>query len=71
VDRAENMVTEVHRIFSQLKVGIDNFQVSLAGDKNLIQFDADVTPHQQEKILGALCQPGVTCEMVPVERQNG
>jgi len=71
VDRAENMVTDVHRIFSELKVGIDNFQVSLSGDKNLIQFDAEVTTHQQEKILGALCQPGVTCEMVPVERQNG
>ncbi len=71
VDRAENMVTEVHRIFSDLKVGIDNFQVSLAGEKNLIQFDADVTTHQQEKILEALCKPGITCEMLPVERQNG
>jgi putative Mg2+ transporter-C (MgtC) family protein len=71
VDRAENMVSEVHRIFSELKIGIDNFQVSLAGEKNLIQFDADVTPHQQEKILEALCKPGVRCEMLPVERQNG
>jgi putative Mg2+ transporter-C (MgtC) family protein len=71
VDRAENMVTDVHRIFSELRVGIDNFQVSLAGEKNLIQFDAEVTTHQQEKILAALCKPGVSCEMVPVERQNG
>jgi putative Mg2+ transporter-C (MgtC) family protein len=71
VDRAENMVTDVHRIFSELKVGIDNFQVSLSGDKNLIQFDAEVTTHQQGKILEALCKPGITCEMVPVERQNG
>jgi putative Mg2+ transporter-C (MgtC) family protein len=71
VDRAENMVTDVHRIFSELKVGIDNFQVSLAGEKNLIQFDAEVTAHQQEKILATLCKPGVTCEMLPVERQNG
>jgi putative Mg2+ transporter-C (MgtC) family protein len=71
VDRAENMVTEVHRIFAELKVGIDNFQVSLTGEKNLIQFDAEVTTHQQEKILAALCKPGVNCEMLPVERQNG
>ena len=71
VDRAENMVSEVHGIFSQLKVGIDNFQVSLAGEKNLIQFDAEVTTHQQEKILVALCKPGISCEMLPVERQNG
>ncbi|HZV86541.1 MAG TPA: MgtC/SapB family protein [Candidatus Binatus sp.] len=71
VDRAENMVAEVHRIFAELKVGIDNFQVSLAGEKNLIQFDAEVTTHQQERILAALCKPGVNCEMLPVERQNG
>ena len=71
VDRAENMVAEVHRIFAELKVGIDNFQVSLTGEKNLIQFDAEVTTHQQEKILAALCKPGVNCEMLPVERQNG
>lgn len=71
VDRAENMVTDVHRIFSELKVGIDNFQVSLSGERNVIQFDAEVSTHQQEKILKALCKPGMSCEMMPVERQNG
>jgi putative Mg2+ transporter-C (MgtC) family protein len=71
VDRAENMVTDVHRIFSELKVPIDNFQVSLSGEKNLIQFDAEVSTHQQDKILQALCKPGMHCEMLPVERQNG
>ncbi|HXE36569.1 MAG TPA: MgtC/SapB family protein [Verrucomicrobiae bacterium] len=71
VDRTENMVTDVHQIFSELKIAIDNFQVSLSGEKNLIQFDAEVSPHQQEKILKALCKPGMNCEMVPVERQNG
>jgi putative Mg2+ transporter-C (MgtC) family protein len=71
VDRAENMVSDVHGIFAELKVGIDNFQVSMAGEKNLIQFDAEVTVHQQDRILQALCKPGVNCEMLPVERQNG
>jgi len=71
VDRAENMVTDVHSIFAELKVGIDNFQVSQSGEKNLIQFDAEVSTHQQEKILKALCKPGMSCEMVPVERHNG
>jgi len=71
VDRAENMVTDVHKIFAEIGVAVDNFQVSLAGDKNLIQFDAAVSTHEQEKVLAKLCKPGVTCEMVPVERQNG
>jgi putative Mg2+ transporter-C (MgtC) family protein len=71
VDHTENMVTDVHKIFSDLKIAIDNFQVSLSGEKNLIQFDAEVNTHQQERILQALCKPGMNCEMVPVDRQNG
>lgn len=71
VDRAENMVTDVHKIFAEIGVAVDNFQVSLAGDKNLIQFDAAVSTHEQEKVLAQLCKPGMTCEMIPVERQTG
>jgi putative Mg2+ transporter-C (MgtC) family protein len=67
----ENMISEVHRVFEELKIGIDNFQVSAGTDKNVIQFDAEVTPHQQESVLKAICKPGVTCEMVPIDRQNG
>ncbi|MGB2590781.1 MAG: MgtC/SapB family protein [Candidatus Acidiferrum sp.] len=70
-DRSENMVSDVHQVFKELKVGIDNFQVSLSGARNLIQFDAEVSTHQQDKILAALCKPGVDCEMVPIDRQNG
>ena len=71
VDKAENLVADIHRIFDEIGVAIDNFQMSLAGDKNLIQFDADVTARQQEKILAQLCKPGVSCEMMPVERHTG
>lgn len=67
----DSMVKDIHQLFSELKIVIDNFQVSPAGDKNVIQFDAEVTAHQQETILQAVCKPGVSCEMVPVERQNG
>jgi putative Mg2+ transporter-C (MgtC) family protein len=70
VDQSETMVADVHRLFRDLSVGMDNFQVSPVGDKNLIQFDADVSLRQQEKILSELCKPGVKCEMMPVERQH-
>jgi putative Mg2+ transporter-C (MgtC) family protein len=66
-----NMIGDVHRIFEELKIGIENFQVSSAGDKSVIQFEAEVTPHQQENVFKAICTPGVTCEMVPIDRQNG
>jgi putative Mg2+ transporter-C (MgtC) family protein len=68
---AGELVSEVHQIFSKLDIKLDNFQVSMAGEKNLIQFDADVSHRQQESILKALTRPGVTCEMFPVERQSG
>lgn len=71
VDRADNLVSDVHRIFSEIGVTIDNFQVSMEDSKNLIQFDADLSTRQQEKVLAQLSRPGVTCEMMPVERHAG
>jgi putative Mg2+ transporter-C (MgtC) family protein len=69
-ESAVDLVPEVHRIFSDIGVRLDNFQVSMAGQKNLIQFDADISHRKQEKIFVALARPGVTCEMLPVERQH-
>jgi putative Mg2+ transporter-C (MgtC) family protein len=62
------IVSEVHKIFSEMGIALDNFQLSMTGNKNLIQFDADVSHRQQEKIFIALSIPGVTCEMLPIER---
>lgn len=80
-DVSTDVVADVHRIFTEFKIALDNFQVSMAGmgpggsaappGKSLIQFDAEVTHRQQEKLLSALTKPGVTLEMIPVERQNG
>jgi putative Mg2+ transporter-C (MgtC) family protein len=63
-----DIVSDVHKLFTDLGVVLDNFQVSMAGAKNLIQFDADVSHRQQEKIFTALSKPGITVEMLPVER---
>src|SRR5215813_10816269 len=43
-----DMVPQVHQVFSSLGIVLDNFQVSMAGEKNLIQFDADVSHREQE-----------------------
>jgi hypothetical protein len=64
-------MTDVRKVFDELRIGIENFQVSAGGDKSVIQFEAEVTPHQEENVLQAICKPGVTCEMVPIDRQNG
>jgi putative Mg2+ transporter-C (MgtC) family protein len=68
--RAEDLVPDVHRIFTDLHIALDNFQVSMTGEKNLIQFDADVSGRQQERIFTALARPGITCEMLPIERAH-
>jgi putative Mg2+ transporter-C (MgtC) family protein len=68
--RAEDLVPDVHRIFSELDIVLDNFQVSMAGTNHLIQFDADVSHRQQESVFASIVRPGVTCEMLPVERQH-
>jgi putative Mg2+ transporter-C (MgtC) family protein len=64
-----DLVPDVHGLFTKMGINLDNFQVSMAGDKNLIQFDADVSRRQQERILTAMTRPGITFEMLPVERQ--
>lgn len=69
-DTSVDMVPEVHKVFSGLDIILDNFQVSMASEKNLIQFDADVSRREQERIFVALTKPGVTVEMLPVERQQ-
>jgi len=77
-DASVDMVSDVHRIFVDLNISLNNFQVSMTGapgtttaGKNVLQFDAEVSHRQQEQVLKALIRPGVTCEMFPVERQNG
>jgi putative Mg2+ transporter-C (MgtC) family protein len=67
---AEDLVPVVHNIFSKLGIALDNFQVSMTGDKNLIQFDADVSLREQESIFSSMKRPGVTFEMLPVERRD-
>lgn len=66
---AQDLVPDVHGLFTKMGINLDNFQVSMTGDKNLIQFDADVSRRQQERILTAMTRPGITFEMLPVERQ--
>jgi putative Mg2+ transporter-C (MgtC) family protein len=68
-DPTVDLVSQVHQCFSSMGITLDNFQVSMTGQKNLIQFEADISHRKQEKIFAALARPGVTVEMLPVERQ--
>ena len=69
-DSAIDMVPEIHRIFKDQNIRLDNFQVNLTGDKHVIQFDADTTQRQQGHLLAAMTRPGISVEVFPVERQH-
>ncbi len=63
-----DIVSDAHRVFSELKVPLNNFRLSGQGPDRTIEFDANVTHHQQQKVFDALCGQGANCEMKPAER---
>jgi putative Mg2+ transporter-C (MgtC) family protein len=69
-DNTVDMVSEVHQIFSDVGIALDNFQVAMTGPNHLIQFDANITHRKQQKVFQALARPGLTCEMLPVEKSQ-
>lgn len=69
-DNTVDLVPEVHQIFSDVGIALDNFQVAMTGPNHLIQFDANITHRKQQKVFQALARPGLTCEMLPVEKSQ-
>jgi hypothetical protein len=64
------LMPEIHRIFGEMNVKLENLRVSTSGDNHMIQFDSDIRHDQRHKALSALTRPGVTIETLPVERQQ-
>jgi len=64
---AENVMMEIQRLLSELKVKMQHFSVSMVGEKSVVEFDADVSYSQEEAILNRLNRPGVVSEVVPLE----
>jgi putative Mg2+ transporter-C (MgtC) family protein len=64
-DGQGDLVADAHRIFSELKVPLNDFRIVGVGGERLIEFEANITHRQQQQILDALCQHGASCEMRP------
>ena len=62
-----NLATEVQRLMTELKVPMQQFRVSMAGDKSIVEFESVVSHSQQEKIVTQLNREGVITEMTPGE----
>jgi len=65
--QSDSVSTEVQRLMASLKIPMQHFRVSMAGDTSIVEFEAEVSHKQQEEILGQLNRKGVITEVVPVE----
>jgi putative Mg2+ transporter-C (MgtC) family protein len=64
---AESVAGEVQRLLATLKVPVQHFRVSMSGTSSLVEFEADVSHSQQEKIVEQLNRQGVTTEVLPLQ----
>jgi putative Mg2+ transporter-C (MgtC) family protein len=65
--QSDSVSTEVQRLMASLKIPMQHFRVSMAGDTSIVEFEAEVSHKQQEEILAQLNRKGVITEVVPVE----
>jgi putative Mg2+ transporter-C (MgtC) family protein len=60
----ENVATEVQRLLASLKIAAQHFRVSMDGPNSIVEFEADVSHIQQEKIVEQLNRQGVITEVL-------
>lgn len=69
-ENAAGLLPEIHQLFGEMKLPLDQMSVSLADGKHILQFEADLSQRQQEKVTTKLCELGLAYEMLPAERQS-
>jgi putative Mg2+ transporter-C (MgtC) family protein len=64
---ADNVATEVQHLLAGMKVSMRQFRTSMVGLSSVVEFEADVSHTQQEKIVGQLNRHGNVTEVIPSE----
>ena len=67
-DNAAGLLPKLHQLFGEMKLPLDQMSVSLADGRHVLQFEADLSQRQQEKVTSKLCELGLAYEMMPAER---
>lgn len=67
---SESVATEVQRLMAELKVPMEHFRVSMAGENSVVQFEAVVSHSQEERIVTQLSRQGVITEVTPGEGRH-
>lgn len=67
---ADNVAAEVQRYLAVEKINMQHFRVSMVGTKSIVEFEADVSHHQQELMVEQFKREDVITEVVPVESRH-
>lgn len=62
---AESVATEIQKLLTSLGIAPQQFRVSMAGTNSIVEFQAEVSHHQEVAIVGQLNRQGVVTEIVP------
>jgi len=64
---AQNVASEVHSLLANMKILARQFRVAGSGNNSVVEFEAEVSNHQEEQIIAQLSREGVVTEVVPYE----
>ena len=64
---AQSVASEVHSLLANMNIPMRQFRVSGTGHNSVVEFEADVSNHQEEQIIAQLNREGVVAEVVPYE----
>ncbi len=62
---ADSVASEVQRLLVSMKIPTQHFRVSMSGAQSIVEFEADVSHHQQEQIVEQLNREGIVTEVLP------
>ncbi len=67
---AESVAGEVQRLLVNMKIPTQHFRVSMSGTQSVVEFEADVSHHQQEQIVEQLNRQGIVTEVLPLQAHH-
>jgi putative Mg2+ transporter-C (MgtC) family protein len=67
---ADSVATEVQQLMAGMKVPMRHFRTSIVGLNSIVEFEADVSYSQQEKIVAQLNRKGIVTEVIPSEGRH-
>jgi putative Mg2+ transporter-C (MgtC) family protein len=68
--QSENIFGEVRDLAHRLKFEVQRFRFASEGTKSVVEFQGDVNPEQEQKIVQRFNRPGVVTEVIPLQGEH-